>query len=349
MGIALSQSAKRYSRAVNFSPLGLAGQLRIEQARILICGCGALGSVVAERLVRSGVGYVRIVDRDWVEESNLQRQALFTQKDADQGIPKALAAAEALRSINPTVQIEPVVEDITWRNIARLSDGVQLVMDGTDNFETRFLINDFCCSMRIPWIHGGVLGASGQVMAIVPGKTHCFRCLVPELPSREAMPTCDTAGVLASAVGVVANLQAAEAIKVLSGNWDAVSRELIVVDTWNTMFRQVSLGSLENTAQCPTCGRGEYPFLDGSICSSTTVLCGKNAVQIDAPVGSDVPDLAHLESKIAGIGHVVRNAFLLRLQLPDHRVTVFRDGRIIVDGTTDPAVARTLVAKVMGA
>ncbi len=184
----LNQSHDRYRRAAQFAPLGTAGQAKIQSSRVLICGCGALGSVIAERLARSGVGYLRIVDRDWVEHTNLQRQTLFTEADARSSQPKAVAAAVALAQINSEITIEPVVEDVTYLNIARLAEGVDLIMDGTDNFETRLLINDYAMVHRLPWVHGGCLGASGQVMSILPGETACFRCLVPELPPADAMP-----------------------------------------------------------------------------------------------------------------------------------------------------------------
>jgi molybdopterin-synthase adenylyltransferase len=338
----------RYARAARFAPLGAEGQDRLRTARAVIVGCGALGSVLAERLARSGVGQLRIIDRDWVELSNLQRQTLFTEQDAAHGTPKAIAATEALRRINSDIELEACVEDITYRNIERLANGADLLLDGTDNFETRLLINDYSLAHGVPWVHAGVLGAAGQVLAVLPGQTACFRCLVPELPPRAALPTCDTAGVLGPAVGVVASMQAAEALKILSGRSAAVCRQLILIDTWNTAVRLVSMEALRESGQCPACHLGQHPFLSGEICSDTTVLCGKNAVQIDPAPGAPAPDLAALAAQWSKLGPVTHNAYLLRLAQAPHRLTLFADGRIIVDGTTDPALARSLVARSLG-
>ncbi|MFO1065307.1 MAG: ThiF family adenylyltransferase [Pirellulales bacterium] len=339
----------RYSRARRFSALGDAGQSSIEGSRVAVFGCGALGSMISERLVRSGVGTVRIIDRDWVELSNLQRQTLFTESDAEAAEPKAIAAAASLRHINSTITIEARVEDISYRNIAELAADVDLIMDGTDNFETRFLINDFCLSTGLPWIHGGVLGAAGQVMSIVPGKTACLRCLIPDIPSRESMPTCDSAGVMAPAVGVIASLQAAEALKILSGRSDAICTDLMVIDTWHTTLRQISISSgPEDRAACPACGLKRFDFLTGSQHSATTILCGKNAVQIDPPAGAPPPNLNELAARLRLLGPVQLNMFLLRLNMGEHRITLFRDGRAIIDGTTDPSAARSILTKGLG-
>ena len=341
-------SSARYRRAAQFAQLGADGQAKIESSRVVVCGCGALGSVIAERLARSGVGVLRLVDRDWVEHSNLQRQTLFTEEDARHSVPKAVAAADALSRINSDIEIEPLVEDITHVNIERLAGDVDLILDGTDNFETRLLINDFALSHNIPWVHGGCLGASGQVMSVVPGLTACFRCLVPELPPRDAMPSCDTAGVLGPAIGVIASWQAAEALKILSGNLEAVCRDLITVDTWNTSCRLLSLEQLRGSHTCPACGQGDFPFLSGERSPQATVLCGKNAVQLAPAAGASAVNLESLEQQLSSLGPISRNAFLLRLRIPDFGLTIFRDGRTIVEGTTETSVARGLVARVLG-
>lgn len=341
-------SNPRYRRAAQFAPLGVEGQAKLEGSRVLVCGCGALGTVVAERLARSGVGYLRIVDRDWVEKSNLQRQTLFTEEHARESAPKAIAAAGALAAINADITLEPIVQDITHLNIERLAAGIDLILDGTDNFETRMLINDYALSRGVPWVHGGCLGASGQVLSILPGVTACFRCLVPDLPPRDAMPTCDTAGVLGPAIGVVASWQAAEALKILSGNLDAVCRQLMTVDTWHTSCRLLSLDRLRDAGTCPACGLNEYPFLNGERSVQTTVLCGKNAVQLSPTAGSPQVDLMRLERQLRAMGTVTRNAFLLRLPYEQFVLTVFRDGRTIVEGTTEPSEARAIVARALG-
>ena len=335
---------ERYAKQMRFAPFGEAGQQRLREARVLLCGCGALGSVIAERLVRAGVGSLRLVDRDWVELGNLQRQALYTEADAATAQPKAIAAAAALTQMNSQVVIEPLVEDITFRNIESLAEGCNLVIDGTDNFETRFLINDYCWSKHVPWVHGGCLGASGQVATFIPGVTACFRCLLPELPPREAMETCDSAGVLGSAVGLIANWQVAEAIKLLAG-YEFHEAKLIVLDSWETSARTLSLRPVPG---CPTCGRGEYPFLSGEISGDATVLCGKNAVQLEGRFGETSSSLEGLATKLAGLGTLTKNPYFVRLATPEHTLTIFRGGRIVVEGTTSPGTARSIVAKVIG-
>ena len=344
----LTKPLDRYRRAAQFAPLGAEGQLKIQNSRVLICGCGALGSVIAERLARSGVGHLRIVDRDWVEHTNLQRQTLFTEADARTSQPKAVAAATALAQINSDIKIESIVEDVTHLNIARLADGVDLIMDGTDNFETRLLVNDYALKHRVPWVHGGCLGASGQVMSILPGLTACFRCLVPELPPADAMPTCDTAGVLGPAIGLIASWQAAEALKILGGHLDAVCREMITIDTWHTSCRLLSLDALRSAGVCPACTGADYPFLSGQRAVTATVICGKNAVQLAPTPGAPKIDLKLMAQRLASAGQISANPFLLRLATPEHVLTLFSDGRTIIEGTTEPAEARTIVAKLLG-
>lgn len=334
----------RYSRQIRFNPIGTDGQEKLIASRALICGCGALGSVIAERLGRSGVGNLRIVDRDWVEESNLQRQTLFNEQDALERTPKAVAATRTLKQINRHVNIEPVVEDVTHENMEEIAKDCDLILDGTDNFETRFLINDYCVKHRLPWVHGGCLGGSGQIMSYLPGETGCFRCLVPELPSREAMETCDSAGVLGPAIGIIASWQAAEALKILSGNLDAVCKGLIVVDCWQTDCRVIGM---KPNAACQCCGHSEYPFLSGEIRTDSTVLCGKNAVQISHSFGEQM-DFTKLGDSLSQIGEVKQNAFFVRLAWEDYSVTIFRDGRTIVEGTTDIGQAKSVIAQTIG-
>jgi adenylyltransferase/sulfurtransferase len=338
-------SNDRYSRQERFSPVGSEGQAHLGAARVLICGVGALGSMIAERLARSGVGQLRLVDRDWVELSNLQRQALFSEEDARLSRPKAVAAAETIARFNSEISVEPLVEDVSYQNMVQLANDCELIVDGTDNFETRFLINDYCIEQGIPWIHGGCLGAGGQVMSILPGETACFRCLVPELPSRDSLETCDSAGVLGPAVGLIACWQAAEALKILSGNRAAVCKDLIVLDSWNTECRLIRL---PKDPHCPTCGRREFSFLSGAVRTETTVLCGKNAVQLESPnLGGET--LAHLAGRLKSQGELVTNPFFVRLQLNDHTITIFKGGRTIVEGTVNPAEAKSILARTIGA
>jgi len=338
----------RYDRQARFAPLGEAGQRRLAEGRALVCGCGALGSVVAEILVRAGVGLVRIVDRDFLELNNLQRQVLYDEQDVGEGLPKAIAAANKLRRINSEIAIEPVVADVTYRNIGELAGDVDVIVDGTDNFAVRFLVNDFAVKHGIPWVYGGSIGAEGQTMTILPGETACLACLMSDAPPPGTTPTCDTAGILAPIVGVIASIEACEALKVLSGHRGAVSRRLTIVDVWDNQFRGVDLTRLRENSDCRVCKHGDYVWLSGERGDASAVLCGRNAVQLSAPPGVMV-SLEELAVRLAGIGHVERNAFLLRLAVDGYVITVFPDGRTIVSGTNDIATARTMHARYIGA
>ena len=336
----------RYIRQMRYPPLGEEGQRRLSRSRALVCGCGALGSMLANTLVRSGVGAVRIVDRDFVETSNLQRQVLFDEDDVAAQLPKAIAAAERLRRINSAVEIEPIVADVDHHNVEKLCEGVDVIVDGTDNFEIRFLLNDVSVKHNLPWVYGGCIGAEGQTMTVLPGETACLRCLMQECPPPGTTPTCDTAGILAPIVGLIASIEAVEAIKILSGNRPSVSRNLTVVELWDNRIRQVDVSSLREQVDCPTCRRGEFPWLSGKEGSHTAVLCGRNAVQLThAGVSLSLDELAR---QLEGVGRINRNQFLLRLKVEDYELTVFPDGRAIIGGTDDAATARTVYAKYIG-
>ena len=337
----------RYVRQMRYPPLGEAGPRRLAASRVLVCGCGALGSMLANSLVRAGVGRVRIVDRDFVELSNLQRQVLFDEGDAAAGMPKAVAAAEKLSRINSQVRIEPLVADVDAGNILSLCEGVDAIVDGTDNFETRFLLNDAAIHLGLPWVYGGCLGAEGQTMTILPGETACLRCLIPQCPAPGSTPTCDTAGIVGPVVGVIASIQALEAIKILSGNRAAVSRHLVVLDLWSNQLRQIDVHDLRQQVDCPACQHGELSWLHGKAGSSSAVLCGRNAVQLAPPAGSPIV-LEELARKLQGLGVVSVNQYLLRLKAPPYELTIFPDGRAIIGGTSDVAAARTLYAKYVG-
>jgi molybdopterin/thiamine biosynthesis adenylyltransferase len=341
-----SSNLDRYIRQIRYAPLGEAGQRRLVESRALVCGCGALGNVLAAMLVRAGVGSVRIVDRDFVETNNLQRQLLFDEDDVARDLPKAVAAAEKLRKANRQVHVEPVVADLNHRNVEELLDGVDVIVDGTDNFETRFLVNDASVRLGVPWVYGGCLGAEGQTMTILPGETPCLRCLMQECPPPGTTPTCDVAGVLGPIVGVIASIEAVEAIKILSGNRQAVSRSLTVVELWDSQLRQVDVSGLRDQVDCPTCKRGQFPWLSGKEGSQSAVLCGRNAVQLThAGASLSLDDLAR---QLEGIGQVTRNQFLLRLKVDQYELTLFPDGRAIVAGTDDVSVAKTVYAKYVG-
>jgi molybdopterin-synthase adenylyltransferase len=336
----------RYARQMRFAPIGEAGQRRIAQSKALLCGCGALGSAIANLLVRAGVGMLKIVDRDFVELHNLQRQSLFDEADARTAAPKAVAAAEQLRKINSTVSIEPIVANIEPENIERFCAGADVILDGTDNFETRFLINDAAVKLGIPWVFGGCVGAEGQTMTILPHETACLRCLMAECPAPGSGETCETAGILGPIVGLIASIEAAEALKILSGNRQSVSQCLTVVDLWQNHIRQVDASGLANRVDCPTCRHDEYSWLSGRAVSRAAVLCGRNSVQLSRPGGN--VSLDALAEKLSPLGPVTRNRYLVRLAVDDLELTVFADGRAIVSGTFDPAVARAAYAKYVG-
>lgn len=337
----------RYARQMRYAPIGEQGQQRLLAARVLICGCGALGSVLMNTLARAGVGKLRIVDRDFLEISNLQRQVLYDEQDVAAGIPKAIAAADRLRKINSQIEIEPLVADVDHTNIRSLIDGIDLILDGTDNFETRYLLNDAAIRFGIPWVYGGCIGANGQTMTILPGQTPCFRCLHPEPPPPGLTETCDSAGILAPIINLIASVQACEAIKILSGNANAVSRQLQIFELWDNRTRQIGLDALLRAGNCPTCHQREFVWLDGRLGSHTAILCGRNAVQLSYP---DRPalNLANLEQRLAGVGKVDRNRYLLRLSVGDFTITVFPDGRAIVMGTEDVAEAKSIYARYVG-
>ena len=343
---AASADLTRYARQMRFPPLGEEGQRRLAAARALLCGCGALGSAIANSLVRAGVGTLRIVDRDFVELSNLQRQSLFDEADAAAGLPKAVAAADKLRQINSTVKIEPIVADLDSANIEKFCEGCDAIVDGTDNFETRFLINDAAVKLGLPWVYGGCVGAEGQTMTILPGETACLRCLMPDCPPPGSVPTCESAGILGPIVGVIASIEAGEAIKILSGNRAAVSRSLTCIDLWRSDVRQVDLRGLRGQVDCPTCKHAEYPWLSGRSGSRTAILCGRNAVQLSHPEANI--SLDELAEKLAGTGQLTRNQFLLRLKVEGYELTIFPDARAIITGTDDIATARAVYAKYVG-
>lgn len=338
----------RYARQSRYAPLGEAGQQNMQAAAALIVGCGALGSVSSSTLVRAGVGRVRIVDRDYLEISNLQRQVLFDEADVRSGLPKAAIAQQKLELVNSEVQIEGIVADVTHENIRELAKGVNVIVDGTDNFETRLLINDYAISASVPWIYGGCIGAEGQVLSILPGETACFRALMPEPPEPGSSPTCDTAGILGAAVNLVASLQASEAIKILSGNKEAVCKKLTVFDLWHNRIRQMQVAPLHAGGDCPACHGREFPWLEGKRGGGAVVLCGRNSVQLRAAATGPV-NLEQLAEQLAKVGEVVSNPFLVRLSVDDYRITLFADGRAIVSGTEDEAEARSAYARFVGA
>ena len=338
----------RYSRQVRCAPLGAEGQARLAAARVAVVGCGALGSVVAMALVRAGVGFVRIIDRDVPELSNLPRQVLFDEADVVAGVPKAAAAAAHLQRINSAAEIEPVVADLTPASAATLLGGVDLLVDGTDNFEARFLINEFSCRHGIPWIYGGAIGAEGRVLTVLPGKTACLRCLIPDPPAPGVMPTCDTAGIIGPTAVVVGAIEAAEAIKLIVGATDGLGNRLLACDLWEGVWRSIDLSSLAEHG-CATCRGSDFPWLEGRLGTQAAAICGRDAVQVAASAGMKV-DLAALAARLGPFGAVTANPWLVRAEVEQGiQLSVFADGRAIVSGTREEARARAIVARYLGA
>jgi adenylyltransferase/sulfurtransferase len=343
---------ERYSRQMRFPGMGKAGQEKLLASRVTLCGCGALGTVLANSLVRAGVGFVRVVDRDFVEPSNLQRQVLFDESDVTNNLPKAEAAAVKLRQINSGVTVEPVVADIDRTNIEDLCRDADLILDGSDNFEVRYLINDVAVKHGKPWVYGGAVGSQGMTMTIIPGETPCLRCVFEAAPNPGDVGTCETAGVLGPTVSIVASYQAAEALKLLSGNKDAVNRELLILDVWENTNRRVKVAPLKGRkGACPCCAKRTFEWLEGAHGTQTTSLCGRNAVQVSHRAGGKL-DFDQLAAVLRASGAVSFNKFLLKFQLEEkgepYEFTVFPDGRAIIKGTSDTDRARTLYAKYVG-
>jgi molybdopterin/thiamine biosynthesis adenylyltransferase len=333
---------ERYSRQILFPGIGEGGQEALLRAHAAIAGCGALGSFHAAALARAGVGAITIIDRDYVEPSNLQRQWLFEESDAAEGMPKAAAAERCLARINSRVRARGIVADLTASNVQELLGGADVILDGTDNFETRYLINDFAVSRGIPWIYGAAVGSYGLTMAVIPGRTACLRCVYPDPPAG-AQPTCETAGVLNPIVSAVASLQVADAMRILVGPAGLVRSRITTIDVWGGGIRQIDAPARD--PDCPTCGRREFPYLEESRRQPVS-LCGRNAVQVserERPV-----DLMELKARLEPLGEVRANEFALRFFIKPYEMTVFADGRAIIKGTSDTGVARSLYARYVG-
>jgi adenylyltransferase/sulfurtransferase len=333
----------KYSRQILFAPIGAKGQEKLLQSRVVILGCGALGTAQANALVRAGVGTVRIVDRDFVEESNLQRQMLFDEADAKESLPKAVAAERKLRQINSDVRVEGIVADADSSNIEEFIEGFDAVLDATDNFETRYLLNDAAVKLGIPWVYGAVVGSYAATMTILPGRTACLACIFPKSP-QGMQETCDTVGVIGPAVSWAAAVQSAEALKILLGHESELHGSLVTYDLWNNHFQQVKA---PRDPQCRVCMAHEFAYLEQGAASHIS-MCGRNSVQIH-PSQSRGLDLAALKTRLERFGPVLANEFLLKCSLNPYELTVFSDGRVIVKGTQDAAVARGLYARFIGA
>ncbi|MBK9214132.1 MAG: ThiF family adenylyltransferase [Chloracidobacterium sp.] len=336
---------ERYSRQILFPEIGHEGQEKLLNARVLLVGCGALGCAQAEMLARAGVGHLRIVDRDFVEFSNLQRQTLFKESDAAERLPKAVAAQTRIAEINSEIAVEPLVADINNSNVESLIDDVDLVIDGTDNFQVRYLLNDACVKHGRTWIYGAAVSSYGTTMTVRPHQTPCLRCIFDEMPDAGSSPTCDTAGVIMPIIATVAATQVAEALKILVGDLDSLHASLMQFDLWANDRQRIKLS--EPKPDCKCCGKGVYEFLDAAAQEFSAVLCGRNAVQI-APPSSTKIDLAELASRISSVAAVKQNEYLVRFVTGENEMTLFADGRAIIKGTDDISVARSLYARFVG-
>ncbi len=333
---------ERYSRQVLFPGIGRDGQRKLAAARVALVGCGATGSALASLLARAGVGSIRIVDRDYVEPSNLQRQSLFDESDAAQSLPKAIAAARKIAAFNSQIIVEPQVADLVPANVESLLEGMQLILDGTDNFETRYLLNDFAVKASLPWIYTAAVGSYGVTLNVLPGKTACLACLFPDLP-HGTLETCETAGILNSAVNLAASIAATEAFKVLVGADAWVRRTLLSFDVWSNQHAEVR--AEDPRPGCRACGDREFLHLAGAGRAHIT-LCGRNSVQIHErhrPI-----DFSEVSQRLKPHGAVRHNDFVLKFWPEPYEMTLFPDGRAIIKGTTDTAVARSLYARYVG-
>ncbi|HET6851828.1 MAG TPA: ThiF family adenylyltransferase [Pyrinomonadaceae bacterium] len=335
---------ERYSRQILFNGIGEEGQRRLAAARVLIVGCGALGSAHAESLARAGVGYLRIADRDFVEPSNLQRQTMFTESDAEKRLPKAVAAADHLRQINSQIEIESQVIDVNYSNVEQLIEGCNLVIDGTDNFSTRYLINDACVKHNITWIYGAAVGSYGVTMTIRPHQTACLRCVFEEAPPAASAPTCDTAGVIMPIINVVSAVQVTEALKLLTGRIEDLHGSLMQFDVWRNEWRRIGTGAPR--PDCPTCGLACYETLSQAA-EGAAMLCGRDAIQISPSQPTRI-NFSSLAERLQRLGEVKFNGYLLRFKTGNFELTVFQDARSIIRGTDEIATARSLYAKYIG-
>lgn len=341
----LPQIQERYSRQILFNGIGKEGQERLGAARALLIGCGALGSAHAEALARAGVGKLRIVDRDFVEASNLQRQTMFTEQDAAERIPKAVAAANHIGELNSEIEVEAEIADVNHSNIERLIEDCDVVLDGTDNFATRYLINDACVKHERNWIYGAAVGSYGVTMTIRPHQTPCLRCVFEEAPPAASAPTCDTAGVIMPIISVVAAVQVSEALKLLTGDVAALHGSLMQFDVWRNEWRKINPGP--PAPDCATCGAGKFKTLEAAAGDFAAVMCGRNAVQISPSQPTQI-DFKALAARLSGAGEVKFNDYLLRFRTGEFELTVFQDARSIIRGTDEMKTARSLYAKYIG-
>jgi adenylyltransferase/sulfurtransferase len=356
---------ERYHRQMLLPGFGEAGQRALLNSTVLIVGCGALGTVLASTLARAGVGHLKIIDRDFIETTNLQRQILFDESDVAHAIPKAEAARQKIAGVNSQVRVTAFVDDLNHTNIADLADDCDVLVDGVDNFETRFLVNDTAVKLGVPYVYGGAVGTVGMTYPILPhtpagdrpweqaGRaTPCLRCIFEQTPPPGMNPTCDTTGVLGPAVNIVASYQAMEAMKILTGNWPALNRRMRHMDVWENSFRQLKVQKAYELGDCICCKQRVFEFLEGKYASATTTLCGRNAVQLTQQVSAGKLDFNEIAGRLRSHGKVDANKFMLRAEIVDngepYELTLFHDGRAIVKGTQYPNTAKSIYAKYVG-
>ncbi|UCE04518.1 MAG: ThiF family adenylyltransferase [bacterium] len=341
------EEKERYVRQTAFYGIGKEGQKRLAKSRVLILGCGGLGSASASILARAGVGYLKLVDRDFIELNNLQRQILYEEHDVKEGLPKPIAAQRRIEQINSTIKVKPVITDVNRFNIEKIITDVDLVIDATDNFETRFLLNEACVKHKRTWIYGAAIESYGLTMNIIPGKTACLRCIMENIPQPGSTPTCETVGVLGSIVCIIASIQCAEAIKILTGNKKDINHSLISIDVWQNSYQIIDITKDNFQKNCPVCNQERFGFLQGKCGSAHTTLCGRNAVQI-LPFEEIQIDLPKLAINLSALGVVKANEYLIRFGIEGYELSIFPDGRVIVKGTTDFAIARSLYSRYVG-
>lgn len=331
---------KRYSRQTLLKNIQNEGQKKLARSCVVVIGCGALGTTIANNLVRSGIGHVILVDRDIIELNNLQRQNLFNENDI--GLPKAFIAAEKLKEINSEVKIEYVIDDVTYKNIWSIIKNVDVVLDGTDNMLVRFLINDACVKHNIPWIYGGAIETYGMTMNIIPNKTPCFRCLIQDLPEAGSLPTCDTVGVLNSITSIIGSIQSTEALKILLRK--NINKDLLTYDVWSHNFDNIVVKKRDN---CKCCKKHNFEFLNARKKETMISLCGRGAIQI-TPVNDAKISFEDLGKKLQKLGDVDYHKLVLRFKIPDYELNIFKNGRTIIIGTNDKKIAKSLYAKYIG-
>ena len=334
------KDTERYSRHILLKEIGEEGQIKLSKSSVIIVGCGALGTTIANNLVRAGIGEIKIVDRDIVEMSNIQRQSLFDEEDI--GSPKAWVAGKKLQKVNSKIKLEAIVEDMNNTNIEEVIEGTDLVIDGTDNMETRFLINDACIKHNIPWVYGGAIGTHGMSMNIIPNDTPCFRCVFPNLPNAGALPTCDTAGVLNTIPPIIASIESTEALKILLGK--TINNKLLTYDVWTHDFQSIKI---KKNNECECCVKRNFEFLNAKKKTQIVSLCGENAVQI-TPAKTMILSFEHLAQKLRKSGKVEVTEIILKFIVDSYQINIFESGRAIVYGTKDEKIAKSLYAKYVG-